>query len=556
MTRRAIAMAMHIHASFSEGTASYEAHLQQAREHGVDVIWWTDHDFRVAAHHHRQAVGFDGLSEFEGELEWTWAEQREGALADARAEFVDQPTTSDEPGRAMRLWARGGPGGGALWQAATAWNWTYSINLADTTLELDVLPEEVSAGAALVFEIASSYHPARGGRPAGQYTLRYRIGADEPGWHADGLAGTVDLAAPVGEWTRLVLRPVDDFARLWPDLVASDNSLHQLRLGVTVADTDSASFVVDRLRFDRGKGAGAAGMELRREVLSHYAEEYPDVTHHEAFEVSLVRHLNWFGGELTLPRLPSPPFRDNDPELMASMVEFMHARGAVVQWNHPLDVETPESLAQLMIERDAFGVDLVEIGREPFDGLLQVFDTAARNAIFFTATGVSDDHAGRDWLDQRSNWITCVWAHSTSVPDLTDALRAGNAWFCDPARWRGELDIRLDERSALGRVLVTDAASVPVRFVLTNPPADGQLELILGTVDRAGVGDPSPHYDSQLVPATDAPGAGFQLDVEPGDGRYVRTQLRAADGTIIAVSNPAWLLREPPPAGIPDARRL
>jgi hypothetical protein len=49
-----VSMAMHIHGSFSEGIASMDAHLEQARRHGVDVIWWIDHDFRRTAHGYRQ----------------------------------------------------------------------------------------------------------------------------------------------------------------------------------------------------------------------------------------------------------------------------------------------------------------------------------------------------------------------------------------------------------------------------------------------------------------------------------------------------------------------
>jgi hypothetical protein len=61
--REPVTMAMHLHGSFSEGTASMDAHLQQAQRLGVDVLWWTDHDFRVAALGYRQAVRFDGPSE-------------------------------------------------------------------------------------------------------------------------------------------------------------------------------------------------------------------------------------------------------------------------------------------------------------------------------------------------------------------------------------------------------------------------------------------------------------------------------------------------------------
>jgi hypothetical protein len=44
------------------------------------------------------------------------------------------------------------------------------------------------------------------------------------------------------------------------------------------------------------------------------------------------------------------------------------------------------------------------------------------------------------------------------------------------------------------------------------------------------------------------------LAVEPGDGVYVRIQVRSAANAIIAVSNPVWLLRERPPHAIPADR--
>src|SRR2546430_2284325 len=38
-------MAMHVHSSFSEGTGSMQAQLAEATSAGVDVLWWTDHDW-------------------------------------------------------------------------------------------------------------------------------------------------------------------------------------------------------------------------------------------------------------------------------------------------------------------------------------------------------------------------------------------------------------------------------------------------------------------------------------------------------------------------------
>ncbi|SCL30885.1 hypothetical protein GA0070624_4162 [Micromonospora rhizosphaerae] len=552
--RRPISMAMHIHGSFSEGIASYAAHLDQASRTDVDVIWWTDHDFRVAAHDHRRMVHFDGAEESEGGLAWTWQASTEGRLAESAADFIESPHGADDPPRALRLSAAGD---GILWYAGKAWNWTHTGNISDTTLHLDVLPESSGPDATLIIEIALSHHPARAGRPAGQYVLRYRIGAARPAGHStDGLLGTVDRPAAPGEWRRHTLPLVEDVRRLWPDLVAGDNSLRGLRLGVGVTASARGSFVVDRLVFDRARRTGQAGEDLRAEVLRAYGDAFGGVTHHRAYEVSLVRHLNWFGGDQTLPEFPSPPYRDNDVARTERMIEFLHSHGGVVCWNHPLDVESRDSLARLMIERHNLGADLVEIGRGPLDDHLWALDVAARNAVFFTAVGVTDDHDGTDWRGRADRHITYVWASSTGRDNLVDALRAGQAWFTDLARYRGALDIEVDGRTAMGAVAVTDAAEVTVRLLATDLPAGAALEAVIGTVDLAGLADLAPATSTTRISAPQLRQGRYDLRVRPGVGAYVRTQVRSADGAILAVSNPAWFLRTPPTHGIPPARRF
>ncbi|PWU43338.1 hypothetical protein DLJ46_31900 [Micromonospora globispora] len=550
--RRPISMAMHIHASFSEGIASYAAHLDQASHNNVDVVWWTDHDFRVAAHDHRRVVHFDGEEELEGQLAWNWSASTEGTLTASGADFVDSPHGMDDPPKALRLTATGD---GTFWYAGTAWNWTHTGNISDTTLHLDVLPEAAGTDATLIVEIALSHHPATGGRPAGQYALRYRVGAAERRAHStDGLLGTVDLPAAPGQWRRLTLPLVEDVRRLWPDLAAGDNSLRGLRLGVHVTGSAPGSFVVDRLVFDRARRAGQAGEDLRAEVLRAYEDRFPGVTHHRAYEVSLVRHLNWFGGDQTLPAFPTPPYRNNDVARTEQMIDFLHSHGGVVSWNHPLDVENRESLARLMVERNNLGADLVEIGRAPLDDHLWVLDVAARNAVFFTAVGVTDDHDGTDWRGAAERHITYVWASSTDRDDLVAALRAGRAWFTDLARYRGALDIEVDGRTAMGAVVVTSAEELTVRLLATDLPAGAALELITGTVDLAGVADLTPATRTTRISARQLRQGWHDLRVEPGAGAYVRTQVRGADGRILGVSNPSWFLRSVSGDGIPPAR--
>ncbi|MGZ4618209.1 MAG: hypothetical protein ACXV3F_05675 [Frankiaceae bacterium] len=56
-------MAMHVHTSFSEQSGSMNGHLAAAQKYGVDVVWWTDHDFRMSGHGYRQTVHFTSLDE-------------------------------------------------------------------------------------------------------------------------------------------------------------------------------------------------------------------------------------------------------------------------------------------------------------------------------------------------------------------------------------------------------------------------------------------------------------------------------------------------------------
>ncbi|MCW2904148.1 MAG: hypothetical protein JWO67_6413 [Streptosporangiaceae bacterium] len=67
-TYEPVSMAMHTHSCFSEGGswaaggggASMMAQLEQASENNIDVIWWTDHDWRMEAYGYYDGITFDG----------------------------------------------------------------------------------------------------------------------------------------------------------------------------------------------------------------------------------------------------------------------------------------------------------------------------------------------------------------------------------------------------------------------------------------------------------------------------------------------------------------
>ncbi|HEV7655578.1 MAG TPA: hypothetical protein VGP36_12715 [Mycobacteriales bacterium] len=524
-----VSVAMHLHSSFSEGTASMAAHLAQAERLGVDVLFWTDHDFRISAQGYRRRLGLAGSQDAEHGVRCVWQQRYEGNSAGA-VTFADG---------AAQLRAAGS---GALWYDATAWNSTYSASLADTTLEVEVRPGVVGPDGYPALQIDLSYHPASGGRPAGQYRLTYRIGAsDQIGWRADGLQGQVDVPAPAG-WSTVKLHPVDDIGGLWPDLIAEDNSLHRLRVGVV----GTASPQFRQVTIERGRRTRP--LALMRDVMSRYADRYPDRRQYAALEVSLVRHLNWFGGQLVMPNYgEQAPIKDDSIPAAEQMVRLIHRYGGLASYNHPLG-GTAEATAKHMVETKALGADIVEVayaGPSTVDAMLHVLDACARNLVLITANGVTDDHSGTDWYsDAKSNWITRLWARSDELPDLQDALRAGRAWAYKPNGWTGAMEITASGSPGMGGVAVSADAAVPVTVTATDLPRDGTLEVVTGKADRVA---PEP-----AIVSTRARGGRHSLDLPAGN--YVRAVVRDADGRIVGLGNPLWAL--PDATGVPAERQL
>lgn len=520
-----VALAMHLHSSFSEGTASMATHLDQARRVGVDVLFWTDHDFRVSAQGYRRRLALDGWTSTEDGVELTWRRRVEGDLRGADVTFG---------GGAGAFTATGA---GTLWLDADAWNSTYSGSLADTTLTVGLDPRGLGPDAYVAVQLDLSFHPASGGRAAGRYRLTYRIGLPA-GRRATARDGEVDVPAAAS----VVLRPVEDVRALWPDLVAEDNSMHRLRVGLAVRGGTGTATVrgIDLTRARRGDS-----LALVRDVMARYAERYPDRRQYAALEVSLVRHLNWFGGELVMPDYgEKAPRKDDSVAAAVAMVASIHRHGGLASYNHPLGGSTVDTAAEF-VRTKALGADLVEVayaGQSTVEGMLHVLDACARNLVLVTGTGVTDDHSGTDWYgNAKSNWITRVWAPSADLPDLLSALAAGKAWCYRPDGWDGTLRTTVAGVEATGAVATGRQA---VTVTASDLPKDGALEVVTGRADRGG---PEP-----AVLSATARGGEHPLDLDPG--QYVRAVVRDAGGRIVGVGNPTWVLADH--TGVPAARQL
>jgi hypothetical protein len=545
-----ISMAMHLHASFSEGGGSMAAHLHQATKHGIDVIWWTDHDFRATAAGFRTNVAMKSAHEpAERKQGWSWTATTAGSVAGHGHSFSDS---------GMTVYAASGTGSYLV--AGHAFDRTYSTSYYDTKLVIDLTTIDVDADNPAVVHIDSSYHPPTGGRPAGRYRLEYRFGGPaRPPAHEDlGRTGVITIASSNGKSGTYTLDLAADHRTLWPGMVQGDASLWNLGVGVrTHGGAAKATFA--NLQFKRRRNSDPMdGIAQLNTIARNYRSVYPKVTQFVASEISLVRHLNAFGGDGALPVYKDAPIFDPSVVGDVTMVKWLKSHGATVSINHPLHNVSAATFIQRVLQTKAFGgAHIIEIacpGR--LRNHIYVLDVLARNAMFLTATGVTDDHDGMDWLSG-TRWVTGVWATSKSEDDLLTATRNGRAWIFDPLYWNGELDMLVMGRARMGQAMYAVHDRLYLQMLATHLPRGGSVHLVVGAADRPGLASPTPALTGgRTIRALDFVGGHWAGHVDLGKhGSYVRATVRNAAGRVVGLSNPLWIFPEryhgtiPIPAG-------
>lgn len=568
-----LSMAMHIHASFSEGIASMEAHLRQAQNAGIDVVWWSEHDIRMSALDYRQAVHFDALTEWENGTKWTWKPVTSGSLASSSGAIVTQPVSpgDDHPPGAMHLAATGATDKVAVRGFnGTASNSLFRTSLDGQILEIDVFPTAVGTRSYLEVQVVTSYRPARGGIPAGNYQLSYRVGGYQaPGTRTrNGRTGVVTHAAPLDTWTTLRLNPAEDLAAIFSGVDGRDAASFGILLRAVSTRRTKAEGYFDNLRFRRQRNSGDLPLQTQAELMGLYRPQFPGVTQHQGLEMSGTQnHIGRYGGALSLPDYESNAYTSQ------SLVALTHDAGGIASYNHPFgshggaagteaeQESRRREVAGQLISTRALGCDILEVGYRLRSGVnlarhAAVWDSCSRNAIFLTGTGVSDDHTGTDWLGQKLNFVTWSWADDPSEQALVSALQGGRSYFGDPALFRGRLDLLVDGAAPMGSATVSTANQRTLRIDASGLPTGGSVDVVTGVVDLAGASTTDPGTSTVTTAPAAAFSTGFiELPLNTAAPAFARVVVKDAGGVIVALSNPVWMLREEPPGGIPVARR-
>jgi hypothetical protein len=552
-----VRVAMHVHGSWSEGAGSWDAQFQQATAGGLDVLYLTDHDFRAMAVGY--ATSLSGVP---------WIISSTGA-------FARKATTVS--GGSIRLLAESSSATVPAAVTMQANETTFARNklrtsIAGTTITQRITSAVLTSGARYEMVVPLSYHPATGGRVAGQYKLVYRFGAAPGRWkEGNGLTGVVGAPTPATGSSQ-VLNPAKDVAAIWPDLVAIDNCFYGLSF---VARSPKRTAVADvrvaSVTFTRIQNSAASVIANQAAIVSAYRSRYPAVTAYPQTEISkYLPDMNTFGMPQWLPDYSTfPAVHDT---LYEQLVDRVHALGGIISYNHPFGYNMGPLLSaadqaakrrQLFASMNAvhaFGVDLLEVGyamRGQVDAAshIALWDTFSRNGTFLTGNGVTDDHTGQGWKSIRNGFFTGIWAASPSDPGLAAALRAGRAFTAHLGRYPGgELDMLVDGTVKMGAVSVSTKTSRQLAIHAANVPAGATVQLITGPVDYAGQADPGTTVLRSFAASAFAGGV-VSVSVSTSSSRFYRVQVRSSTSEIIGTGNPVWLLRQAPPSGIPASRR-
>lgn len=579
---------MHLHGSLSEGTGSVHGHFSEAVKNAFDVLHLTDHDWRAHEICYRTLYGFTA-NEMQYGGAWTVkAIASIGAPVTPTGGLVTSPVSPNyragDPRGALRI----DLGSGAAKTASKCYaitaatnsreNWNGTI-AADTRL-IDVLAVKSGPNAWSDLYFTLSQHPASADRPAGVAKLHYRFRTDitTKQYAAQGLVALVDIPVTAGLWTTATLDLVADLAVVWPAQENRDNALYSTSFWATSRNGARSEVVFSNLR--RVPNASYDPVGLQTSLLAAYAGTASGLQAHPGSELSFAdAHINQFGG--TLSRFPYESYVNAKPaqplnpsyaaDFPAELIRFVHSQGGLASLNHPFGTAshalyTPaqrtakvRSVVSSMLADSISGADILEVGYRQRNGYLledhlAVFDAMARNGIWATANGTSDDHSGLNWSSQPNRGYTSTWAASAGLPDQLAALSTGRAFVGFLGSFNGTLDLQLDG-NPMGSVSESSLSSRTLLTDVTGLPSGGAVQIVRIPVDYAGAADPTSGATVIKTLGAGDLAASRNLTVSTPVSSAFRANIIDRAGQIVAFGQPVWTLREPARNAVPAGRR-
>jgi hypothetical protein len=569
-TERAYSVQLHLHGPFSEGLGSIDSHSHEAREVGCDVLWWSEHDFRLTTYQHVARFGFEAPHEplARGEDWVPFLEKSRRALkrlepiaqpAGASLEFVPSPVLEGERSLRLTLEGRREPLETLLLAFGSERTLERRALAAGLTLRLAVFPEALGSDARGLVEVQLSEHAPRGELGLVPYFVRYLLGVEPGPPRREGQFLLVPVPLEPGRWNELTLPLTADVVRAFPEFPGEDNALYRLAFGLQARPGRRAAACFDRLEIVQ-EHAGPSMLARQTALLAEVGALHPELVQLQGLEVSFgARHLNVFCESPYLPdyealaervRRTQPADEPLDERAFRAavnrdVIDEVHRRGGLVSYNHPFGAtfeenekpRTNEEQLAILLANGAEGADLLEVGYRDRGGAnladhLWLWDHLALAGLCLVGVGVSDSHGGPQdrWRGSPNNFVSWIWAATPSKRELIAGLRSGRVFFGDLERFDGALDLVLASGERMGATVTTSSQEIAV--TLEAHGLRGGEEIVVVESGQSGARFSAPTLDFRHEHLVRIPPA----------GGFVRFEVHDASGAI-ALSNPIHFLR-------------
>ncbi len=585
---------LHLHGSMSEGHGSMAGHDHAARGLGgaVDVIWWTDHDWRIAGHTYVDGHGFEeGMHRIEQMPVPLTARQLDGREP-MPAWALEGGTSDPDSTESVRIgWqrvrtqrdarqaklqisskvAREGKkslhavlqGRNASWErVALSFGAERRRHIASLASEvraaISVLPERMDGDVRIVVSFMLSqqppnlrgrldYHLSAAGQGASERRATTRVirGADG---QRDARVTVIEVPWVPGSWNDLVFDVSKD-AELHGH-GGADNSMAEVMVSIE-ARRGRVEAYLDRFEIER-RIVGPPLFDRQKEMAAELGDDA--LIHYVGQEVSYGAHLNVFGPRVPLADSAAHPHGYTPTQAVA----LARAHGGISSLNHVFGIANTarahdipstrprfEDRARRLVELRGYGADLLEVGyrkrgRE-LKAFVELWDKMSAAGVYMTGVGVSDSHDNDiGWAEGPNNFITWVMAETRDQESLIEALRAGRAFFGDPTRFDGRMDLEAEGGGRMGDVVVASPGPQTVRFLASGLRAGQRVRLVRD-------GQPI----RTLAPTGDEVDVSETIDVRANG--FVRFEI-VEDGAAVALSNPLYFVL--PGHDVPAWRRV
>ncbi len=540
-----LSMQLHIHGSLSEYDGSMYCHHQQALIHGVDLVWWSDHDNLITMVNRTEGIDFDA-----GSL----VEDRSTPGVDYEHGIYEELVGLSDP---ISFAHEGGPSGyGWFWRygdtdGVVDGSWHTSLySYSTTTRHAHQMP--------LLADVTMTMKVRFKQRISPDWQFRFKVYLSST---CDGVANTVtwfhggDDLTPLSTPTDLYAAMPPMQQEIWMEVdlpltelanafaQGEDQHAWMYLFEIHTRNGATAQVDIDDIRFEWQR-EGDDLWQYQREVLNELYGDSP-VTHYVGQEITLVddaRHVNPIGEN-------DVPLLDHEATgvlPLTDVIQHVHDHDSLAICNHPFgtgfaqqwedakaDLLT-ELLVYTFVEGEAFGCDLVEVGyvkrMVDLEHHMAFWDAMAVEGYPMVGVGTSDNHWANDWLDYANSHVTWVFLDEPSRAAVADELSRGRAFFGDPGPFERRLallDLWTEHGAVMGETLVSDLDQVV--HVETGYTKQGwTLELV---VDG---------FVAEVVPLEGIETT-FVFELPRGTMQLIRAQIRNEQGMGILMSNPIYL---------------